>query len=262
MNRFFFEVGKILTVYGLEKFAEVSDVLEAQVIGDLFHTGVAVSRAAFGFEYDPLADVIACGIAGYLFDDLVEVVGRHRQFAGVVLHQFPVHVFLFDQFDEVLYESDVLGLHGHLHRAVELSGQVNEEDAGVPPDDLGAQEVNIVQLFVESPDDLFDLVGCLGCYSDPRGMHQQVEETGAVKQIEIVVAGVEEVFRKGDEKSFCFVLDLQLVQLAGDNAIEGIVGHLISLQIDIQAAVSIPDPDDLNMLVAVRHLVLPGPVLT
>jgi hypothetical protein len=53
-----------------------------------------------------------------------------------------------------------------------------------------------------------------------------------------------------------------LVQLTGDDAIERVVRHLIPLQIDIQAAVAIPDPHDLDMLVPVWHLMLFGPVLT
>jgi hypothetical protein len=93
-------------------------------------------------------------------------------------------------------------------------------------------------------------------------MHQQMEKTRPVKQVEIVVAGIEEVFGKGDQKALRFVVYFKLMQLTGDDAIQGVVAHSIPLQIDIQAPVAIPDPDDLDMLMPVGHLVLLGPVLT
>jgi hypothetical protein len=93
-------------------------------------------------------------------------------------------------------------------------------------------------------------------------MHQQMEKTRPVKQVEIVVAGIEEVFGKGDQKALCFVVYFKLMQLTGDDAIQGIVTHFIPLQIDIQAAVAVPDPDDLDVLVPMGHLVLLGSVLT
>jgi hypothetical protein len=93
-------------------------------------------------------------------------------------------------------------------------------------------------------------------------MHQQMEKTRTIKQIEIIVTGIEEVFREGDQKALRFVVYFELMQLAGYDAIQRVVTHFIPFQIDIEAAVAIPDPDDLDMLMPVGHLVLLGPMLT
>src|SRR6185437_9653275 len=132
-----FEIREILSVYGLEEFTEMRNILEAQVISDLLHAHVGIGRPAFGLEHDPLADMIAGGIARDLLYDLVEIIGRHGELAGIVLHQLPGHVSLFHQGDEVLDEPYVPGLYRDLHGAVELACQIDEEDAGVSPDDLG-----------------------------------------------------------------------------------------------------------------------------
>lgn len=71
------EIRKIFSVYGLKEFAEMRDVLEAQVVSDLLHAHVGVGRPAFSLEHDPLGDMIAGGIARDLLYDLVEIVGRH-----------------------------------------------------------------------------------------------------------------------------------------------------------------------------------------
>jgi len=113
----FLEVGKILSVYGFEEFAEMCDVIEPQMISNLLHAHIGIGGPALGFQDYTLADMVAGGIPGDPLDDLVEIIGGHRQFAGIVLYQFAGHVLFFHQGDEILYQADVLCLDGDLKGA-------------------------------------------------------------------------------------------------------------------------------------------------
>jgi hypothetical protein len=89
-------------------------------------------------------------------------------------------------------------------------------------------------------------------------MHQQMEKTGPVKQLEVIIARVEKIFREGDQVSFGLLVYLELMQLARDNTVESIIAHLIALEIDVEITIAVPDPYDLDMLMTVGHLMLIG----
>jgi len=93
-------------------------------------------------------------------------------------------------------------------------------------------------------------------------MHKQVEEAGPVQELEVVVTRIEQVFGEGDDVSPGVFVDVELVQLTGNDTVQRIVAHLIAFQIDVEAAVPVPYPYNLNMLMPVWHLMLFGSLFT
>jgi hypothetical protein len=91
-------------------------------------------------------------------------------------------------------------------------------------------------------------------------MHQQVEKTRSVEELKVIVAGVEQVLGEGDDIPLRVVVDLELMELPRDDAIQGIVAHFIPFEIDIETTIPVPYPYDLDMLMPVRHLMLVGPL--
>ena len=60
-------------------------ILEAEVVGHL-GDGFSGGKTVLGKLDDELADVVACRVPGRFFDYIAEIVGRHAQFVGAVLH--------------------------------------------------------------------------------------------------------------------------------------------------------------------------------
>jgi hypothetical protein len=83
-----------------------------------------------------------------------------------------------------------------------------------------------------------------------------MEKAGTVEQIEVVIPPVHQLFGKGDQEAIDGIVELELVQLSGNDAIQHILAHPVFFQIDVEASIPIPDPDDLDMLMPVGHQVL------
>ena len=60
-------------------------IFEAEAVGDL-GDGFPCRQPVLGKLDDEPTDVVARRVAGRLFDDIAEVVGRHAEFVGAILH--------------------------------------------------------------------------------------------------------------------------------------------------------------------------------
>ncbi len=69
----------------LEHPAEMLGILEAEAVGHL-GDGFPRRKAVLGKLDDELADVAARRVPGRLLDDIAEVVGRHTELVGTILH--------------------------------------------------------------------------------------------------------------------------------------------------------------------------------
>ena len=69
----------------LEHPAEVLGIFEAEAVGHL-GDGFPCRQPVLGKLDDEPTDVVARRVAGRLFDDIAEVVGRHAEFVGAILH--------------------------------------------------------------------------------------------------------------------------------------------------------------------------------
>src|ERR1700761_4131500 len=93
-------------------------------------------------------------------------------------------------------------------------------------------------------------------------MHQQMKETRPIQQLEIIVAGIEQVFGEGDDIPLGLFVDLELMELTRDDTIKRIVAHPVAFEIDVETTVPVSYPYDLDMLMPVRHLMLIDPLFT
>ena len=69
----------------LEHPAEMLGIFEAEAVGHL-GDGFPCRKAVLGKLDDELADVVARRVAGGLLDDIAEVIGRHAELVGTILH--------------------------------------------------------------------------------------------------------------------------------------------------------------------------------
>ena len=69
----------------LEHSAEMLGVFEAEAVRHLRHR-LPGGKPVLGKPDDEAADVVACRVAGGLFDYVTEIVGRHAKFVRAILH--------------------------------------------------------------------------------------------------------------------------------------------------------------------------------
>ena len=69
----------------LEHPAEMLGVFEAEAVGYL-GDGFPCRQPVLGKLDDELADVVARRVSGGFLDDIAEIVGRHAEFVGAILH--------------------------------------------------------------------------------------------------------------------------------------------------------------------------------
>jgi hypothetical protein len=82
-------------------------IRKPQVPGDLFHTGVGISRLPFCLQHHPLPDMLTGRMTGDLFDDLIQIVGRHIQTLKIRFHEYDISLF-FRRFRRLSWLSQTL----------------------------------------------------------------------------------------------------------------------------------------------------------
>ena len=128
----------------LEHPAEMLGILEAEAVGHL-GDGFPGGKTVFGKLDDELADVAARRVPCRLFDDISEIVGRHAEFVGAILHGGQaegklelVLEIIAKQAVEADEDVGVLNLSGNKLSVVEPLAEVERqfdiahEDAGSP----------------------------------------------------------------------------------------------------------------------------------
>lgn len=97
----FFKFDERLARISFEKLAEMRGILKTKFKTDFFAAFFGINRTSFGFEDNPVLNILLCRNTHGCFYHLIEVIWGDIKRSGIILYLMPMIIMLVNNFFEV-----------------------------------------------------------------------------------------------------------------------------------------------------------------